>query len=249
MEVIPNPNEESFLATLNDAYNEYFSALAAGYEPRDLAILQYADPEIRKILLSFQNFAEAPSTVTDRYEILKGVLYRKNEKGGKTYLLVVPSIIRKELLEECHDAPTSGHRGIEKTLARLSKSYYWNNMDASVRAYVGSCTFFQKYKSPIGLKAGKLHPVVPPRNVGEKYGLDHIGPFKLMERGNRHIVVAMDYLSRWVEAKAVPDTSTKHGTEFIEEQILNRHGWFLRVSHFRKILEIDAIFFFHRLIS
>ena len=144
VEVIPNPNEnhlaflmeneESFLATLNDAYNVYFSALAAGYEPRDLAILQYADPEIRKILLTFHNFAEAPSTVTDRYEILKGVLYRKNEKGGKAHLLVVPSIIRKELLEEYHNAPTSGHHGIEKTLARLTKSYYWNNMDSSVRA-------------------------------------------------------------------------------------------------------------------
>ena len=235
----PNPDEnylallnggnDEFLFALGEGYDEYFSSLAAGYEPRDVAILQYGDPEIRKFILAFQNLAEIPETVTNRYDIRQGVLYLKNEKGGKTHLLVVPSILRKELLEECHDAPTSGHHGVEKTLARLKKSYYWNNMEASVRAYVGSCTFCQPYKSRVGLKAGKLHPIPPPRSVNEQYGIDHLGPFKKTKRGNRHIIVAIDYLSRWVEAKAVPDTSSKHVTKFIEKRILYRHGWLLRL--------------------
>ena len=235
----PNPEEnylaalnrgnEEFLSALGKAYDEYFCALAAGYEPRDLAILQYGDPEIRKIILGFQNLAEVPEAVMNRYDIRQGVLYLKNEKGGKSHMLVVPSIIRKELLEECHDTPTSGHHGVEKTLARLKKSYYWNNMEASVRAYVRSCAFCQPYKSRIGHKAGKLCPIPPPRQVNEQYGIDHLGPFKKTRRGNRHIIVAIDYLSRWVEAKAVPDTSSKFVTKFIEKRILYKHGWFFRL--------------------
>jgi transposase InsO family protein len=41
--------------------------------------------------------------------------------------------------------------------------------------------------------------------------------------------VAIDYLSRWVEAKAVPDTSSKFVTKFIEKRILYKHGWFFRL--------------------
>ena len=65
--------------------------------------------------------------------------------------------------------------------------------------------------------------------MNEQYGIDHLGPFKKTARGNRHIIVAIDFLSRWVEAKAVPDTSSKHVTRFIEKRILYRHGWFFRL--------------------
>jgi len=206
---------------------EYFSALAAGYEPRDLAILQYADKEINKMVLAFQNLVEVPDEVMGHYQVIQGVLYRNNPDGKP--LLVVPSIIRKDLLEECHDTPTSGHHGVEKTYARLSKAYYWRNMEASVRAYVQSCVFCQAYKSRVSRRRGKLYPVQPPKNVGEQYGIDHIGPFKKSAKGNRHVIVAIDYLSRWVEADAVPDTSSRHVTEFIDNRLLFRHGWFRKL--------------------
>lgn len=37
------------------------------------------------------------------------------------------------------------------------------------------------------------------------WGIDYLGPFKACERGNAHIIVAIDYFSKWVEAKAVPN--------------------------------------------
>ena len=35
-------------------------------------------------------------------------------------------------------------------------------------------------------------------------GLDHLGPFPMSKHGNRYLIVAVDYLTKWVEAKAVP---------------------------------------------
>jgi len=52
---------------------------------------------------------------------------------------------------------------------------------------------------------------------------------KRLSTGNRHVIVAIDYLSRWVEADAVPDTSSRHVTEFTDNRLLFRHGWFRKL--------------------
>jgi len=223
------PGNEEFLSSLAEGYAQHFSALAVGYTPRDLAILQHADPELKMRVLALQEIGERPFVSTDHYKLREGVLYRRNPRKGKPWLLVVPSILRKDLIFECHDTPMGGHYGVEKTLARLKESYYWINMEKSVKAYVGSCPFCQNYKARVGWKAGKLRPIPPPSKVHELLGIDHIGPFKKTLRGNQHVIVAIDYLARWVEAKAVPDTSSAETIQFIETHLLYRHGWFSRL--------------------
>lgn len=48
----------------------------------------------------------------------RGVLYKLNKSGrGRKELLVIPSFLRRNIIESCHDTPTSGHFGREKTLA------------------------------------------------------------------------------------------------------------------------------------
>lgn len=226
--ILASGNEE-FLSALAEGYERHFAALAPGYEPRDLAILQHADPEIQMRVLALQDIGERPRVSTEYYRLREGILYRKNPRKGRPWLLVVPSILRKDLIYECHDTPVGGHYGVEKTLARLKENYYWINMDKSVRAYVRSCPFCQNFKARVGTKAGKLKPISPPTKVNELLGIDHIGPFKKTARGNQHVVVAIDYLSRWVEAKAVPDTTSEKAIRFIERSILYRHGSFAKL--------------------
>nr|GFB95350.1 protein NYNRIN-like [Tanacetum cinerariifolium] len=43
-----------------------------------------------------------------------------------------------------------------------------------------------------------------------KYLLNFMGPFP-SSRGNSYILVAVDYLSKWVEAKALPTVMSKYG--------------------------------------
>lgn len=53
------------------------------------------------------------------------VHYKVNfSPSGNTFSLVVPTPLRKEVLEACHDDPTSGYLGHTRTLCRVRQKYY-----------------------------------------------------------------------------------------------------------------------------
>jgi hypothetical protein len=54
--------------------------------------------------------------------------------------------------------------------------------------------------------------------------MDHLGPFKATSEGKKHIIMAIDYLTKYVEAAAVADTSTALVVDFVRDQINFRHG-------------------------
>jgi len=54
--------------------------------------------------------------------------------------------------------------------------------------------------------------------------MDFVGPLPETARGNKYIIVAMDYLTKWPEAKALPDAKALSATNFFYEDIICRHG-------------------------
>ena len=58
----------------------------------------------------------------------------------------------------------------------------------------------------------------------DKWGCDVLGPFNRSRKGNRDIIVAIDYYRRYTEIKAVPDATTPKITKFIIENIVTKHG-------------------------
>ena len=47
--------------------------------------------------------------------------------------------LRRNVICQCHDAPTSGHPGINGTYERLDQHYWWPNMRAFAKKYVEGC--------------------------------------------------------------------------------------------------------------
>ena len=89
-------------------------------------------------------------------------MYRPNQDieedlgvDDDAWKLVVPSEERKKLLLECHDDPTAGHLGREKTFARVARYYYWPRYYQSVKEDVRTCLTCQQCKveqrAPLGL--------------------------------------------------------------------------------------------------
>lgn len=193
---------------------------------RQLALLQHADEDIRLRVLKLQGYGKRDTDDIELgcFRLKKGVLYRTSDKVGRPELLVVPSILRKDLLEECHDKVNGGHHGVEKTANRLSQRYWWAGYHRSVKAFIQSCEFCQSFKSTTGLPSGKLEPIPPPKQPFETVGIDHLGPLKLTPNGFQHIIVCIDYLTRWVEVAAVPDTSVEPVKRFLKDQVFLRHG-------------------------
>lgn len=124
----------------------------------------------------------------------------------------------------CHDAPTDGHLGQHRTLEKIAQRFWWAGLRGDVRRYVASCTTCQMRKTPPNQKKAELHQIPPPRSPFEVIGIDHLGPFPISEDGNRHIIVAIDYLTKWVEVHVVPDTSATHLVSFVNNHLVLRHG-------------------------
>ncbi|GKB14001.1 reverse transcriptase domain-containing protein [Tanacetum coccineum] len=51
--------------------------------------------------------------------------------------------------------------------------------------------------------------------IFDVWGIDFMGPFP-SSRGNKYILVAVDYLSRWVEAKALPTNDARVIIKFVK---------------------------------
>lgn len=202
-----------------------------GYSAEELSFQQRLDPQLKPI---FDVFGMRKSTPCSRklkaqFVLHSGILYKRNSGRGRNFLLCVPSPLRRQVLESCHDDPCSGHLGVGKTFNRVAERFWWPRLGVGVRVFVLSCMFCQFHKHQTGRTAGLLEPIPPPSRPFESLNMDHLGPFKTTADGNRHILVIVDYLSKWVEATAVPDTSSKHVIKFLKQSVFCRHGVPVRI--------------------
>ena len=94
-------------------------------------------------------------------------------------------------------------------------------MYRDIQHYVRSCETCQKRLK--GKRKEPLHPIQIGRAF-ERIGIDLVGPLPITTQNNRYIIVATDYLTRWPEAKAVPDAGAETLARFIFEEIVCRHG-------------------------
>ena len=190
--------------------------------PKELAFLQKLDRHLRPIILETEKVMSPSQKLKSEFVLKNGVLFKRSTRGR--FQLAVPSQLQEQILFMCHDSPLSGHLGIEKTLARVTSRYWWPRLAKCVKNYVLSCVYCQSHKPSTRKRHGFLRPIPPPKRPFHTIGIDHIGPFKLTTNKNTHAVVAIDYLSKWVEAEPVPGTSTDHVLTFLRKNIINRHG-------------------------
>ena len=59
--------------------------------------------------------------------VINGIACRQYAPGPTDEKIEVPLIPLscQQVLHSCHDAPSSGHQGVNKTLARLQQEAYW----------------------------------------------------------------------------------------------------------------------------
>src|SRR6266511_3444191 len=63
---------------------------------------------------------------------------------------------------------------------------------------------------------------IPLTDIFERWGVDIVGPLPITREGNRYIIVAMDYFSRWHEVKLLKVANTDIVATFLYKEIICR---------------------------
>ena len=177
----------------------------------DIAASYPADPACSSIL--------ADVSKHPLFSLRAGILYYKVSR------IVVPNnaALKSTLLHECHDSPTSGHLGVAKTIALVTRHFYWPAMHAEIQSYVTSCHSCQSNKPNTQSPMGLLHPLSIPQRPWHTVSMDLITQLPRTQAGNDAIVVFVDKLTKMVHYAATTTTIDAPGLATLFFQHVVRH--------------------------
>nr|GEV16862.1 reverse transcriptase domain-containing protein [Tanacetum cinerariifolium] len=149
-----------------------------------------------------------------------------------------------DILTACHNGPTGGHHDAKLTAKKVFDSgFYWPTIYQYAYDLVTRCDACQRQ--------GKIsqHDEMPQNaiqlyEIFDVWGIDFMGPF-LSSKGNKYIVMAVDYLSKWVEAKALPTNDARVVVKFLKSifarfrtprAIISDHGIHFCNDQFAKVM-------------
>jgi hypothetical protein len=64
------------------------------------------------------------------FAMVQGVLCKlEQDQHRQTKLkIVIPQVLKSEIIRNCHDQPWSAHLGVSKTYDKIRERFYWDNM-------------------------------------------------------------------------------------------------------------------------
>src|SRR5207237_3697934 len=104
---------------------------------------------------------------------------------------------------------------------KVRTRYYWSQYYNDIKQYVELCDSCQRRGR--SRSNNLLHPI-PVHSPFYQIGIDFVGPLPRTQRGKKYIIVAMDYLTKWPEERAVPEATAEAASTFIYEQIICQHS-------------------------
>ena len=105
----------------------------------------------------------------------------------------------------------------------IRAGYYWPTMLKDAQAYVKASDKCQRFNNFIRQLSEKLTLITAPWPFTE-WGLDIIGPFPIVVRQLKFLVVGIDYFTKWVEAEALATITEKNIRSFVWRNIIYRYG-------------------------
>ncbi|GJV94481.1 reverse transcriptase domain-containing protein [Tanacetum coccineum] len=140
-----------------------------------------------------------------QYKLLQGVLYKRSFL--KPWLRCVRPFQADYVIREIHEGSCSLHAGPRSMVAKAMPSgYYWPTMHRDARETIRKCKDYQIHR-PVPREPQQ--PLTPITALWPfyKWGIDIAGPFLEGPRKVKFLIVAMDYFTKWIEAKAVATIS------------------------------------------
>ncbi|XP_010451852.2 PREDICTED: uncharacterized protein K02A2.6-like [Camelina sativa] len=164
-----------------------------------------------------------------RYFWNEPYLYKHCADG--LYIRCVPESEVSGILFHYHRSNYAGYFATFKTATKvLQAGLWWPTLSRDAHDFVSRCDACQR-RGNISKRNEMPHNFILDIEVFHCWGINFMGPFP-PSYGNLYILVAIDYVSKWVEALASPTNDSKvvisdGGTHFINklfENLLKKHG-------------------------
>jgi len=156
------------------------------------------------------------------FEMHQGVLWYAPPKSNQ-WRLVIPLALRKDVLREFHD--NAGHFKGQRFLMKMHERFYWPGLSSDVRHFQDSCVLCQTGK------AAKWRQEVPLSTLKELtwrpfqcIAVDSIVNLPETANGNKHLIVLVDYFSRWPVVVPVKDLSMFTWVKAFTEHFVTIYG-------------------------
>ncbi|XP_022039956.1 uncharacterized protein LOC110942487 [Helianthus annuus] len=177
-------------------------------EHREVSAVTAEEPCWYTPILKFLTKGELPSARGDakkiqtralQYEVQNGILYRKSYLGP--LLRCISPSEATYLIQETHAGICGIHAGPWAIVAKIQNAgYYWPGMHEDAMVELRKCRSCQKYAPQTLRPKNNLIPVTAAWPF-QKWAIDIVGPFPLALGKLKYLTVAIDYFTKWVEAK------------------------------------------------
>ena len=124
----------------------------------------------------------------DEISVYDGVLF-------KSHQVIVPALLRPELLQKIHKA----HQGADSSIRRARESVYWPGMQAAIRQTCSSCAVCSQYLSERPQEPMQSHAI--PSRPWERVSAD------LFQLNGSNYLVLVDHYSDYIELEPLRNTS------------------------------------------
>nr|GFA11571.1 reverse transcriptase domain-containing protein [Tanacetum cinerariifolium] len=120
-----------------------------------------------------------------------------------------------DILNACHSGPIEGHYGANYTAKKVFNSgFYWPSIYRDAFELVKHCDSCQHH-GKVSQKDEMPQNFIQICEIFDVWGIDFMGPFP-SSKENKYILVAVDYLSKWVEAKVLSTNDAQVVVKFLK---------------------------------
>ncbi|GJR48213.1 reverse transcriptase domain-containing protein [Tanacetum coccineum] len=121
-----------------------------------------------------------------------------------------------DILKACHEGPTSGgHHSANLTAQKVfDTGFFFPTIYQDAHTIIKSYDTYQR-QGKISQRDEMPQNAIQVCQIFDVWGINFMGPFP-SSHGNKYILVAVDYLLKWVEAKALPTNDARVVVKFLK---------------------------------
>ena len=141
--------------------------------------------------------------------------------------IVVPENgeIKETIVRELHSTSCSAHPGIQRTITRVRRSFFWKGMLGDIRQFIENCPVCQREKSDRTVAKGKLTSTQIPETKWSEISIDFVTEFPLSANKRDTIIVTVDKATRMIQLAPCRKNITATGTAQLLWNTVIRVSW------------------------